>query len=104
MAGAPEGNQNAVKGFKARRALEKAIERLSNPDKNFPKCVEGFEILVQMWIKTIEDFQEEGNIQGLNAVMDRLDGRPGQSVILQGDEDNPLVVTEIVRKIVDAND
>lgn len=85
MAGAPKGNHNAAKGFKARQALEKAVFRLSNPDTNHPRCVQGFEVLVQMWMKTINDYMEEGNVQGLNAVMDRLDGKPGQSLIIDAD-------------------
>ena len=41
-----------------------------------------------------------GDVASFREIADRLDGKPGQQVQLQGDADNPLVAT-IKRVIVD---
>ena len=104
MAGAPKGNSNAKVGRRARQALEKAVYRLSHPDQDHGRCVEGFEALVQMWMKTITDYMEEGNVQGLNAVMDRLDGKPATALTISGDEENPITINKVERVIVKPQD
>ena len=48
MAGAPLGNTNAARGFKATQALEKAVYRLSTGDDS--PCVDNMEVLVEIWV------------------------------------------------------
>ena len=43
----------------------------------------------------------EGEQWAVQMLADRLDGKAAQSVTISGDEENPLVVTEIVRKVVE---
>ena len=85
MAGAPKGNTNAVKGNLARRALQKAVERQSGVESG--ECIESFEVLVEVWEKAIKQAKDDGNIQALNAIMDRLDGRPGQTIDISANVD-----------------
>lgn len=48
------------------------------------------------------DQAEEGNIQAIKEIGDRLDGKPAQ--VIQGDADNPLtVVTKIEQVIIDSS-
>lgn len=45
---------------------------------------------------------EQGDMQAIKEIGDRLDGKPAQTTVLQGDEDNPLhTVSRIERVIVD---
>lgn len=102
MAGAPQGNNNAARGFKATQALEKAVYRLSTGDDS--PCVEGFEVLVECWVKAIGKAKDDGDIQALNAIMDRLEGKPAQSLNIGGQPDNPVGVQEITFNPVGPDD
>jgi hypothetical protein len=42
-----------------------------------------------------------GDLTMIKELRDTLDGKPAQSVKLSGDEDSPLVVQEIARKIIE---
>lgn len=78
------GNKNATK---EQRLITNALRRVvvQNPDKLRNAC-----------IKLLDD-AEQGNLGAFNAITDRLEGKPAQSVTLLGDEDNPLVTkVEIV--------
>jgi len=57
--GAPKGNQNAVRGFQATRALELACE-IHAGEKTLDNIVSGngMKTLVKLWLKQIEDAQE----------------------------------------------
>jgi len=94
MAGAPIGNQNAVRAKLARAALDKALEKRSPTDRYFS--------LIQIWDKLIED-AIDGDKQAAAMIIDRLDGKPAQSVEVSGDADNPIV-SEIQVKLIKAND
>lgn len=84
MAGAPEGNKNAVK---EKRLITSALNRavVQNPDKLANACM-----------KVLED-AENGSLASLSFIADRLDGKPAQAVIHQGDSESPL---EVVAKII----
>lgn len=94
MAGAPIGNQNATRAKLARAALDKALEKRSPTDRYFS--------LIQIWEKLIED-AIDGDKQAAAMIIDRLDGKPAQSVEVSGDTDNPIV-SEIQVKLIKAND
>lgn len=47
---------------------------------------------------------EEGDLQAIKELGDRLDGKSAQSMTLSGDKDNPVhLVGRIERAIIDAN-
>lgn len=71
---APTGNQNATRAKIARTALEKAMEKRSPTDRFFT--------LIQIWDKLIED-AIDGDKQAAAMIIDRLDGKPSQSVDIE---------------------
>lgn len=83
MAGAPVGNTN---GKKENRLITDALRRavVQNPDK-LKKACEG-----------ILDQAADGNLPAMQFIADRLDGKPGQSVIVGGDIDNPLEIKQVI--------
>ena len=89
------GNTNAAKGRQARQALEIAIR--NNGKKK--KVASEMQCLVDIWNKAIEQ-AKNGNSGSMTMIMDRLDGRPGQSLLVTGDEDNPIAITQVERVIV----
>lgn len=86
--GAQPGNKNATK---EKRMITNALRRAvaQNPDKLRKAC------------ERVLDDAVNGNLAAFNTIADRLDGKPGQSMVLQGDEDKPLFNT-IERVIVHA--
>lgn len=88
MAGAPKGNTNAAK---ENRLITNALRRVvtQNPDKLRKACE-----------KVLEDAMD-GNLHAFTVIADRLDGKPAQTNVLQGDSEHPLV-TRIERHIVNA--
>ena len=95
MAGAPQGNTNARRGFQARQALEMAIAN-GGEEK---QVAEGMQLLYNIWRVQVAKAME-GDQAATNAIMDRLDGKPGQSIMLSGDEDNPVTIAQVERVIV----
>jgi len=82
MAGAPEGNQNAVKETRlVTNALRRAVTQ--GPDKLRAACE-----------KVLED-ASNGSLPAFNAIADRLDGKPPQAVSVDGSLTHD-VVTEII--------
>ena len=92
MAGAPEGNENAKKGFMYNSALKRALARSG-------KSVDG-------GLNKVCDQLVKAAIAGeqwaIKEVADRIDGRPAQTNILLGDEESPVVFKKIERAIIDA--
>ena len=88
MAGAPEGNKNAVKET---RLITNALRRVvvQSPDKLKKACE-----------KVLED-AVDGNLAAFTVIADRLDGKPAQTNILEGNDEKPLVLTQIERAIID---
>lgn len=83
------GNDYAAKGRRVEKLIERALKQ--EDDK---RLREGVEKLL--------DAVSEGERWALEFVTDRLDGKARQSVDVGGQSDNPLV-TEIVLKVVNAN-
>lgn len=99
MAGAPIGNQNAAKGRRWSKAIERALEAWPDraPSLSVNRGVDeaAFEFVSELMAKKdLGFFRELG---------DRLDGKPAQAVI-GGDDDDPPVraVTEIILRGVSA--
>jgi len=88
MAGAPEGNKNAVKET---RLITNALRRVvvQSPDKLKKACE-----------KVLAD-AVDGNLAAFTVIADRLDGKPAQTNILEGNDEKPLVLTQIERAIID---
>jgi len=99
--GAPKGNQNAAKGRQATQALEIACA-IHSGERDLESVVEGngMKTLVKLWLKQIEDAQEEGDAAKMKLITERLDGRPRQAVDIGGQDENPLLA-EVRRTIVD---
>ena len=93
MAGAPKGNNNAVKGKVARAALEKALERRGSP-------IDRYNAVVAIWDKLIEDAMD-GDKQAAAMIIDRLDGKAAQSVEIGGEDGQPIRLERIERIITD---
>lgn len=78
--GAPIGNQNARKAKVWTQAIQRVLERGSRKD---------YELLDQL-AQALIDKAMEGDLQALKELGDRLEGKPGQSVEVIGDPENPL--------------
>lgn len=87
MAGAPEGNKNATKD---KRLITDALKRAvtQSPEKLRKAC------------EAILDQASKGDLSSFVVIADRLEGKPGQAVIISGDSENP-VITRVERIIVD---
>lgn len=88
MAGAPQGNKNSCKSNRLwAETIKKAVlqsdqTRLRNiAERLLDKC-------------------EEGDMAAIKELGDRLDGKSAQQIIHSGDEDNPVAISEVQRKIV----
>lgn len=78
--GAPIGNQNAKKGKAWADAIKRAIrEKYQGED---------WEAKLAKLAKRLIEAADDGDLQALKEVGDRLDGKPTQ--LIGGDEDNPL--------------
>lgn len=82
MAGAPKGNTNSATGKYARRALELCMSRRSGQPAS--EALPKFEALVALW-EVMYDKALEGDSTAANMIMDRMDGKPGQSIDLGPD-------------------
>ena len=101
MAGAPKGNKNSAVGKQGRYALELAL-RHYEPGKSVEdvEVVSTIKTLVMMWWPIITNAMENGDLQAMKEINDRLDGRAAQSLTISGDEENPVVITKVERVIV----
>lgn len=88
MAGAPEGNQNAVK---SKRMFANALKRL------FAQKPERAEALAEKLIA----FAEAGEGWAFKELLDRIDGKVPQPVV-GDDEHDPISIKEIVIRAIDA--
>ena len=82
MAAAP-GNQYAAKERVWTAAINKALEKRS--------ALGRMEALADLAEKLLDQCSE-GNLVALRELGDRLEGKPGQSMTLGGDPENPLVI------------
>lgn len=88
------GNQYAAKDKRWGRAIDKALENRCRSD--------GTKALIALATKLL-DAAENGESWALKELGDRLDGKPAQALIHQGDEDKP-VVTKRVKFVSPATD
>ena len=106
--GAQPGNNNAGKSKPWRDALDKAIKQyVSKPDK-----IERGQALFKIATKVVEDALR-GNVQAIQEIGNRLDGKPHQSMDIGLHDDKPLEEMNLaelgaelatVRKLVAAHD
>ena len=86
---APKGNKNAVKGKAFYEALRKQLARSGGTvDKGLLKVA-----------GVLLDAALEGEQWAVQEIANRIDGKPAQINILQGDEEHPLI-NRIERHIV----
>lgn len=95
--GAPLENNNAGKGAVYRRALKRALAELADDNGQVPDYEEGLKIIAVKVVAAAAG----GDVMAAEKIGDRFDGRPAQSVTIGGDKDNPLVVEEVRRTVID---
>ncbi len=84
---APIGNQYAANARKWRQAIDRALDKQS--------VIDQMDALETIASKLIEAAQN-GDQWAIKELGDRIDGKSAQSVIVSGDEENPLrTVTKI---------
>ncbi len=76
MAGAPEGNQNAVKGKRWSQAIDRALAMRSKS-----AGIEALDVLAEQLLKKAD----EGDITALKELGDRIEGKPAQAIVGPGD-------------------
>ena len=86
----PLGNQNYLKGRRWRDAIDRALAKRS--------AASGIESLDELAEKLLT-LADEGDLQAMKELGDRLDGKPSQALDIGSDPDRPLV-QKIVREIV----
>lgn len=95
MAGAPIGNDNRNKGRESTRALERALQRRSGvPEAQLP-TIERFEVLVECWDRQIEAALAQGDLAALNAMTDRLEGKPKVTSEVSGPDGGAIPVIAV---------
>lgn len=93
MAGAPVGNQNASKGKRWQSALNKALARFEN---DAIKAGEALDKIAEMVVlKALA-----GDKDSIVEIGNRLDGKPAQALIHQGDEDGGPVKVERIERVI----
>lgn len=92
--GAPLGNSNATKGKPWAAAIARALAKRSRVDQK-----EALDELAEKLLCLCAD----GDLQALKELGDRLDGKPKQVTVLNGDEEGGPLVARIERVIVRAN-
>ena len=91
--GAPVGNQNAANAKVWKAAVLRALEKTGTDRK---KAIDALASALVAKALT-------GDVSALKEIGDRVDGKPGQEMVLQGDSKHPLV-TRIERTIVHVKD
>ena len=90
-AGAPLGNQNAIRAKRWSQAIDRALSERSRKDQ-----IDALDALAEKLLTLCD----AGDLGALRELGDRIEGKSAQSVMLSGDEDKPLfhkVIREIVR-------
>ena len=90
MAGAPEGNKNAVNGAECKQALKRALSRKS--EKTYR---EGLDMVMDEYVKAACS----GESWAIRDMIDRLDGRPSQSHEHTGKDGKPIEMAWTVEVI-----
>ncbi len=95
--GAPKGNQNAVKGFQARQALDVALGHEGKDVQVSTKM----KTLVKIWNAQIKK-AKDGDNHSAAMIVDRLDGKAAQSIQIDAKVDlglSDLTDTELDRRL-----
>jgi hypothetical protein len=90
---APKGNNYAGKAKRWSDAIDRALSKRGRND-----ALLALDDLAEKLLAKCD----EGDMTALKELGDRIEGKPTQSVDVGGQSDNPLV-TEIVLKVVNAN-
>lgn len=89
------GNQYAAKAKQWQMAIERALDKRGAGDRK---------IALDALAEKLLSKCDEADLAALREFGDRIDGKPAQAMALGSDPDKPLLVQEIVRRIVDPND
>lgn len=89
MAGAPVGNQNAVRAKRWQQAIMRALARASNKDVD-TGLDSAADKLVALAL--------EGDKWAIDHLADRIEGKPAQTI--SGDPDAPLEVIQRIERVV----
>ena len=102
MAGAPTGNQNAVKGKRWAEAIERAIAAYPDlpDDTNCSDMVKG---LNKAAVRFVANLMGDGGLSYFREFGDRFDGKAAQAIDLGSDPDRPMI-QKLIREIVKPND
>lgn len=100
--GAPLGNKNgAKKRLPWQQALKRSLTRLAAKEgEEKPNFRRGLDRIADAVVRDAK----EGNKDAWMEIANRIEGKPGQTVTLVGDEENPIhTVNRIERVILDGN-
>lgn len=98
--GAPRGNNNAVKSRDWADALRRLTSRPVDDPENPGKTRKRIEAIAEKLIK----LAEEGDMQALKEIGDRIDGKSMQSVELAGEGGGPIITKTLQVAGVDPTD
>lgn len=91
MAGAPVGNQNAARAKVWHAAIMRALDKRGGGDR--------IKALDELAGKLL-DAVATGDLAALKEFGDRMDGKPAQAMIHQGDEDGGPVRVEKIERVI----
>lgn len=92
--GGQPGNDNAARGKEFRAAIQRALAKRSGGA--------GWRVALDKIADKLLDHAEAGEQWAVQEVGNRLDGKPAQQVVLNGDEEGgPVKIQEIQIKAVD---
>lgn len=86
--GAPVGNNNAAKGRKWAKAIEREVARLESGDLEA-----GLARIARRVVKIADQGDEEKAVWAFKEIGDRIDGKPAQSVVTEDDAGNRQPIT-----------
>ena len=103
MAGAPIGNQNAVKAKRWQQAVDRALEKRGKGD-----AIAELDRLADKFLDTVEEMtagtEKRGpDIGGFKELADRLDGKPAQALPVSGDDSAPPVAVKATVEFINAS-
>lgn len=94
---AAKGNNYRAKDGRWLKAIENALSKRSMSRRD---QLDALDDLAEKLLAKCD----EGDMSALRELGDRLDGKPAQGLILGGDPDNPVAVTEVTRRIIDPHE
>jgi len=90
--GAPVGNQNAASARVWKSAIERALDKRGAGDRKA-----ALDALAEKLLSKCD----EADLSALREFGDRMDGKPAQAVDLGSDPTRPVLIQEVIRRIVD---